>query len=597
MFSNFFKLVPVPIAGSILLLLLVVITYRDAPENGFHFDDSRNIYRYPPVMVTELTATNVIDAGRSALLSTRPLPSMSFAIDWARGAGSARPFQQTNIAIHGAAAVAVFGLFLVVFGQLRYPHWVTAVSAFIGAALWACHPIQVQAVTYIVQRMTSMAALFTILTVLLYLLGRLSPSTRRRWLFFGLAALCWILGLASKETAVIAPFLVLLVEYGVLRHGEPLLRNRADPLLLTLPAVLVLLVVIDMVSGAGPLSKIFLPGYELRDFTLSERLLTQPRVIGLHLSQIVWPLPGRFSLEHDVAVSTGMFAPPATFFALLGLLTWCGLGLWLLFRPAARIAGCLLLWLPATLVIESSIIPLELVFEHRMYLPSVGLAALAGLGIAGILRRLPRLSPFGLGACAMAIGLLMLATSSYVPVWKDDLSIARHLVKVAPNTARTWSTLARALHQRGEGWDKVSTAALRALALDPGNAVALNLRAMNLIEKRELDEAEKIIAALEPKSARDHSIINTIGMFRLAQGDLPSAVREFKRAVELNPFEPVFQYNLALSYELSGRCVDALKMWSSFLQVETNERRLALVRNRLQKNFVSEGGRCSDATG
>jgi hypothetical protein len=351
-----------------------------------------------------------------------------------------------------------------------------------------------------------------------------------------------------------------------------------------------------MVSGGGPLSKTVLPGYELRNFTIAERLLTQPRVIGLHLSQIVWPLPGRFSLEHDVAVSTGVFAPRATFFALLGLLTWCGLGLWLLFRPAARIAGCLLLWVPATLVIESSIIPIELVFEHRMYLPSVGLAALAGLGIARMLQRLPRLWPFGLGACVVAIGLLMLATSSYVSVWKDDLSIARHLVKVAPNTARTWSTLARALHQRGEGWDKVSPAALRALALDPGNAVALNLRAMNLIEKRELDEAEKIIAVLEPKSARDHSMINTIGMLRLAQGDLPSAVREFERAVELNPFEPVFQYNLALSYELSGRCVDALKMWSSFLQVETNKRRLAVVRDRIQRNFVVEGGRCFGVT-
>jgi hypothetical protein len=101
-FSKHFRTVPALIIGAVLLLALVAITYRDAPENGFHLDDSRNIFRYPPVMVTELNVVNVVDAGRNALLPTRPLPSMTFAIDWARGGGSARPFQQTNIAIHGA---------------------------------------------------------------------------------------------------------------------------------------------------------------------------------------------------------------------------------------------------------------------------------------------------------------------------------------------------------------------------------------------------------------------------------------------------------------------------------------------------------------
>jgi Flp pilus assembly protein TadD len=155
--------------------------------------------------------------------------------------------------------------------------------------------------------------------------------------------------------------------------------------------------------------------------------------------------------------------------------------------------------------------------------------------------------------------------------------------------------MAGALYRQGEGWDKVSPATLRALAIDPGNSAALNLRAVHLIEKRELEEAEKIVAVLEPMSARDHSMVNTIGMLRLAQGDSPSAVREFKRAVELNPYEPVFQYNLALSYELSGMCADALNAWSSFMQIETDERRIVAVRQRLQKNFAAEGGRCFDA--
>ena len=131
------------IVGALLALLtVVVVTYWDAPQNGFHLDDGRNIHRYPPVMVTELSAANVFDAGRNALLKTRPLPSMTFAVDWARGGGSARSFQQTNIAIHAATAVAVFSLLFLLLGRWSHPLGVRAAAAFFGAALWACHPIQ-----------------------------------------------------------------------------------------------------------------------------------------------------------------------------------------------------------------------------------------------------------------------------------------------------------------------------------------------------------------------------------------------------------------------------------------------------------------------
>jgi hypothetical protein len=299
----------------LLLLLLVAISYRQAPNNVFHFDDESNIIRYPPVLMTELSIENLVDAGRNAYLPTRPLPSVTFAFDWWRGGGLARPFQYTNLVIHGASALAVYWLLLLVLSRLRQPSWTAAAGAFVGAALWACHPIQVQGVTYIVQRMTSMAALFTILSVIFYVLGRESERVRRRWGLLVLATFCWALGMISKETAAIAPFLVLLAEYGVLRQGQPLIRSKLDWTMLSLPVVVGVLIVIDIASGVGPLSDTFLPGYGGRDFSLSERLLTQPRIIVFHFSQILWPLPGRFSLEHDFALSTGLLNPVSTLFA------------------------------------------------------------------------------------------------------------------------------------------------------------------------------------------------------------------------------------------------------------------------------------------
>ncbi|MDH3466578.1 MAG: tetratricopeptide repeat protein, partial [Gammaproteobacteria bacterium] len=308
--------------------------------------------------MTELTRGNLVDAGRNAFLPRRPLPSITFAIDWWRGDGSPRAFQYTNLVIHSATTVAVFALLMLVLGRLEKPRWVIVAAAFFGAAIWACHPIQVQAVTYIVQRMTSMAALFTILTVVLYILGRNTGNSGRRWAYFLLAVLCWALGMASKETAAIAPFLVLLAEYGVLRHGQDLARSKVDWVVLSLPAVLGLLIVLDIASGIGPLSDAFLSGYERRDYTLAERLFTQPRVIVFHFSQILWPLPGRFSLEHQFVLSTDLLTPGSTLSAFLAVIVWCALGLWAVLQKRRRIVGFLLLWVPATLIIESTFIPL-----------------------------------------------------------------------------------------------------------------------------------------------------------------------------------------------------------------------------------------------
>jgi hypothetical protein len=580
------------VLGSLLILVLVAITYRQALDNGYHLDDHPNIVRYLPVTMTDFSVGNIIDAGRDAYKSSRPLPSMTFAIDWWRGGGSARPFQWTNLAIHGLTAISVFGLLLLVLGRLRYPPWIVGIASLVGASVWACHPIQIQGVTYIVQRMTSMSALFTVLTVIFYILGRGAGRPRRGWLFFALAALCWILGMASKENAAIAPFLILLAEYGVLRHDQPIVRRNVDRLMLSLPALLAGFIVLDLLTGAGPISAAILPGYEHRNFTLVERLLTQPRVIGFHFSQVLWPMPGRFSLEHGFTISTGLLSPASTLPALLGVVVWCLLGVWLIFRTTSRVLGFFLLWVPATLVIESTFVALEMVFEHRMYLPSIGLAGLAGMAVCGVLNRMPRFAPLILAACISVVVLLMTASGLQIPVWKNNLSMAENSVKHAADSGRVWSSLAKSWRDEGYGWDRVLPAVDRALLLDPQDGVALNLKAISLIETRRFDEAEELVEVLTIRIDDDHSILNTIGMLRFEQGDFAAAIERFEQVIALDGLLPEFIYNLALSYEYAGRCRDANATWLSYQRVETDETRRSVVRERLRKNFATEGGRC-----
>ena len=574
------------------LLVLVAVTYREAPQNSFHLDDIPNIVRHPPVRIDGLTLDNLVAAARGAFLNSRPLPNISFAVDWWRGDGSAEKFQRTNVAIHAISAVAVFWLLLLVVSRLGSSPRVSALTAFSAAALWACHPIQVQAVTYIVQRMTSMAALFTVLAVILYVVGRSSPRPGGRWLWFALAVLCWILGLASKETAAIAPFLVLLAEYGWLRNGSPLIRRKVDWVLLVLPAIVAVLIVIDIGSGAGPLSRAFLPGYGNRTFTLSERLLTQPRVIVFHLTQILWPLPGRFSLEHDFATSSDLVTPRSTLFALLFVVAWCGLGVWALLQSRWRIAGALMLWVSATLVIESTFVPLEMVFEHRMYLPSVGLSGLVGLGLAHVLTRAERLRPLVFGACAVAIGLLILSTSRRVPDWRSPLSLAQASVRTSPGSARAWASLALAYRESGSGWDRVRPPMMKALAIDPNQTEALQLQVFWLLEQQRLVDAEVVLNRMSEVARRDHQFFNTLGMLRLEQRDYEAAVTYFEKALRINVSLPEVHYNIALAYELWGKCADAHREWVRYLQTDSNERRRAAVNRRLKNNFEAEGGRC-----
>jgi Flp pilus assembly protein TadD len=610
--------------------MFVIFTYLDARHNVFHLDDRRNIFRYPPVMMTEFSVERILDAGREALLPTRPLPSMTFAINWWQGGGSPRPFQVTNILIHGLTAIVVFSFLITVLGRLNYSRRAVTFAALVGAAVWACHPIQVQAVTYIVQRMTMMAALFSLLAVLAFLLGRETAHSGKRWTYYLVGGICWLFGLASKETAAIVPFLVLLAEYAILRQGRHLIRDKRDYALLSIPVVITALIFLDIASGAGPLSRTFQPGFEGRDFTMVERLLTQPRVIMFHLSQIIWPVPGRFSLEHDFVLSEGLMSPPETFAALVGIVGWCSLGIWTFLKTNTRVAGFFMLWIPATLVIESTIVPLEMVFEHRMYLPSVGLVGLAALGTCWAIEKLRGAAAIVLACWAVIVVALMAATTTYLPVWSTTERLAANSAEHAPRSERAWSALATALRDAGYGidqilppvqkaieadptasrpwsilaislrdaghaWDRIEPPMLKALQLDPDDTVALNLHAIHLIETGRLAEADKLVPRIEPKALHDQSVLNTIGMLRFEQENYDEAVSWFERAVSFNRSSPGFTYNLALSYEVSGRCHDALATWRAYLELESRQERVAIVQDRIAKNFYSEGGRCFGA--
>ena len=265
------------------LFILIALAYHNEPNNAFVLDDMPNILEVSSVHITDLSLENLYIAGKEGLHPRRILPNISFAIDWWRGNGSPRSFLWTNLIIHITNGMLVFLLIRLILRRIGQSDNYILISAFVGAALWALHPIQVQSVTYIVQRMASMATLFMLLSVFGYLYARLEARSKLPW--FVISGISFFLGMLSKENAVITPLLILLAEYGVCRNHSDLIRSRIDVWFLLFPLLILFYVVIDLASGAGPLTPFVQKGYTTRDFTLARIFILYRNSCGYRQSE------------------------------------------------------------------------------------------------------------------------------------------------------------------------------------------------------------------------------------------------------------------------------------------------------------------------
>ena len=509
-------------AAPLLLVLLVMVAYHRAPENVFHFDDDPNFALRKSVQIDELSWHSVKRVLHFGALERRVLPNFTLAFVWWRGDGNPAPFQWTNATLHLVNTLILFALLSLLLSPTGPPTTRLRCAAAAGAAVWAVHPIQVQAVTYVVQRMTSMAALFVLVSVWAWGYGRL--RAHRLWPYALLALVSAVAAISSKENARVLPVLIILLELGICRHNRPF-RRPLDQVLFALPILAIIAVVVDLLFE-GPVWQHFSPSFAGRDFTLEERLLTQPRVIAFHASQLIWPLPGRFSLLHDFDISRGILSPPSTLAAFVATLTWIGGGTALLLRARSRRVGFFILWIPATLVIESSFVALELIFEHRMYLPTVGLAGLAAIGVARLQNR--RLATV---VTATTLAALLTSTLIRVPVWSSRERLFEQVATRAPGQVRVWNALGGFYGDMGR-YEKAASAFERASALEPNNprtryGLGLLWTRQDGTSERALEEFDRAIAT-KPNFAE---ALVARGNLHMRSGDYARAIEDYDTAV------------------------------------------------------------------
>ncbi len=477
----------------LLLCILVSIVYANSFGGAWIFDDEPNIVKNAHVHMKTLDWESIKGAagGPDGKCFDRPLSYLSFGINYFFHGLNTRGYHLVNVVIHCLAAAF---LYLFIFQTLnltklkeKYADRAGSV-ALLSAALWATSPIHVTSVTYIVQRMASMAALFFIMAMFFYLMGRINTGVKRKTAWFVLCALSGFLSIASKENAVMLPVVLFLFDLLLIQPSE-FLKSRH---FLRIAGIVMLFLAVMVFALTNPLT--ILSGYASREFTLVERLLTQPRVLVYYLSLILYPVTDRFTLIYDVPLSTSLFSPWTTLPAILFWMLWLGLGIfWVKKKPL--VSFCLLFFVINHLI-ESSIIPLELVYEHRNYLPSMALFFLVGMGLIALLRDVckKRLLKFMIAAFICVIfaeqGFSVMQRNV---LFKDPLHLWHDNAIKAPGLSRVYTNLGRVYSDIGM-FEAAEKSYL--LSIEAGRYHQLKLQAVPLhnlgncyLQKGEIDKA------------------------------------------------------------------------------------------------------------
>lgn len=445
--------VVVPLA---LMFLIVVMVYLPGLRGPFVFDDYSNIIDNPDIAVRQLDSSTVLNAalsGQSGPLK-RPLAFASFALNYhfAGGFSNSLPFKITNLVIHLINVGLVYWLSYLLLatipkrgnsGSETTLRWVPALFA----ALWAVHPLNLTSVLYVVQRMTSLSALFVLIGLIMFVYGRqqLQRSASGGLILLAIGYVVGlVLGLASKENAVLLPLFIIVIELTCFDWKKLPPPDRRRLLCFYAAAILAPLLFFVFWISARP--ETVSNAYISRDFTLPERLLTEGRVLWFYLRLIFAPNSAQLTLYHDdIAISSSLLSPWTT---LPALIMWAVvLFLAIRHRKSHPVYSFAALWFLAGHVLESSFIGLEIAHEHRNYLPSIG--PLLGLTY-GIAAQLPKLGRFPMGIGLLPLIAIGFATLTYLRAhtWAHEDTIIEAMAYHHPRSAKSQTMLAELLLTR-----------------------------------------------------------------------------------------------------------------------------------------------------
>jgi protein O-mannosyl-transferase len=605
------------LAGGIIILA-VLAAYRNSLSGPFIFDDPVGItdnatIRHLWPVWQALTPPHGMPDDGARPVAGRPIANFSLAVNYAFGGLAVRGYHVLNLLVHTLAALTLFGIVRRTLEcgrgaltqratQIRGEGTPPTILALAVALLWALHPLQTEAVTYISQRAESLMGLFYLYTLYCFIRGvengrsgfkpdirlrqgyggqasginpdlqsergeqcgsqRSTPCPPKPWrrrissrLWYSASILACFLGMASKEVMVSAPLMVLLYDRTFVAGTFREAWARRRPFYISLAATWILLgYLVASTHGRGGSA-----GFGV-NITWWPYALTQFRAIVHYLQLSLWPNPLVFDYGTPLAARAMEIMPYAVVVVLLVIGTTVALWRW----PAVGFFGC---WFFAILAPTSSVVPVatQTMAEHRMYL---ALAAVVVLVVLGLHALLGRCSAVVFLALAVGLGCV---TERRNGAYHDELTLWSDTVANCPGNERAHDNLGNTLVKMPNRIPDAIAEYEAAIRITPdiaklhinlGNAW-LKLPGHSSDERAEFETAVR----LEPRSAEAH---NDLGSVLLdVPGRLPDAVTEFEAALRIDPVSVEAHDNLGTAlFKMPGRLPDAIAQFEAALRID-----------------------------
>lgn len=564
-------------AQVLILLAISILVYANAIPGPFVMDDLYSIVRNPALgdlsyftdpALREGLKDNFVVRHHS---SSRLVTFLSFALNYSVHGAWAPGFHFLSVLIHAGNALLLYVLVLTV---MRTPLMegagdgaIAGRMAFFAGLLFAVHPIQTQAVNYISERTTLLVASCYFGAVIFYLRARLGREGRGRAVYFALAALVVAAGMKTKETAFMLPPVLVLCELALFRGPVGRRLMYALPYALLMPLVPLAFVGIDRFSPIGQGVRDVLSLTGAGDTPRADYLYTQMRALLVYARLMIMPV-GQ-NLDYDFRLSDGI-AEPGVLGGIALVIAGIGSGFYFLARGRRDIgqrwwgfAGFGLLWFFLAMSLESGMVPLiDLVFEHRLYLPSAGLF-MAALGVVAGWKGQSAL----MGRRATSIMLaLVLALSAFTVArnytWADSVRLWEDAVAKSPGKARPHYNLAVEYDTAGKVQDAMREY-LMALKIRPDYFDARNNMGLLYARAGLLDDASREFFAIikdDPKNIKAH---HNLGTAYLLQNRYEEAMREFQAVLMLDPDYSDAHLKLGTVYMNLGRIDEAGREFSA----------------------------------
>lgn len=572
-----------------IILLLGVAAYANSFGVPLQLDDRSTIR-------VSLNPSGNLYTIHNVIHNTRWFADLTFALNRAWHGEQVPGYHLANLAIHLTAAACIYLLVHSAITALKQTYCLSRHDdcykflqhfiPFATAALFVCHPVQTQAVTYISQRYTSLATLLYISSIFSYLQVRLelavAPKKSAVWLWALASILAALLAMRSKEIAFTLPLMIVVLEIALFR-GQ-LLKQRIFQVLtagLFLIIPLQLICASGMASSGNLLDQLQLATSETHNITRHDYALTQFRVVATYLRLLVLPI--NQNLEYDYPVSHSLF-DRGVIDSLVLHITVAGMATVLFIRSkrcftenkatagiTLRLASLGIVWFYLALSVESSVIPIyDVIFEHRLYLPSVGFFMAAAAVVSGFIVQRQRWRKYVWSATLLLCCALTAATIARNRIWSDELVMWQDVVSKSPNKARVNYNIGY-LYFKKYLPERALPYLVRAIEIDATQEKYWDIlnSVMPLLggfEGRYAYGREFHLVEPELKNAWLANSFNNLGLAHEHLGNLSQARHSFLKAVKFTPNLDLAWYNLTL---VAARLSDSSTVTSSLQTLRT----------------------------